>query len=203
MKLHFRLQNSNNSFLSDCIVQYDHVFCSDWCSDLISYFENSLHQRTDDHRKQANELQLIGDPRPDAIDYKNHLFEKLYPLGIKYEEYLHSLCHDDYKPYDRPLTEINNTGFRSLQIQKYSPEDKGYPAVHVESGQDHYKKYLALILYLNDVDEGGETVFPMAGTAIEPCVGDVVIWPAGLPFYHCGNQAKSNKYILTSWFEFM
>ena len=201
MDLHFVLKASNNSFLSDCIYTKE-VFSSDWCEDLISYFENSLHYRTDDHRKQADQMQLIGDPRPDAVDYKNHLFENLYPLGVEYEEYLHSLCHDDYKPFDRPLTEIHNTGFRSLQIQKYSPEDKGYPAVHVESGQEHYKKYLAIIVYLNDVN-GGETVFPMAGTALTPTQGCVAIWPAGLPFYHCGLKSKTTKYIITSWFEFM
>ena len=32
------------------------------------------------------------------------------------------------------------------------------------------KKYLAVIVYLNDVEEG-QTVFPMAGTAISPSVG--------------------------------
>jgi len=202
MNLHYTLKSSNSSALSDCIF-YEKVFSEDWCEDLIVYFENSLHYRTDDHRKQADQMQLIGDPRPDALDYKHHIMEKLYPLGIKYEEHLHSLCHDDYKPYDRPLTEIHNTGFRSLQIQKYLPEDKGYPAVHIESGTDHYKKYLATIIYLNDVEEGGETVFPMAGTAIEPEVGSVAIWPAGLPFYHCGNRAKSTKYIITTWFEFI
>jgi len=200
MDLHYRLKASNNSFLSDCIVT-KRVFASDWCEDLIDYFENSLHYRTDDHRKQTDQLQLIGDSRPDAIDYKNYLFEKLYPLGIEYEEYLHSLCHNDYKPYDRPLTEIYKTGFRSLQIQKYSPDDKGYPAVHVESGKEHHQKYLAVIVYLNDVEEG-QTVFPMCGTAITPEVGLVAIWPSGLPFYHCGLPSKTTKYILTTWFEF-
>lgn len=202
MKLHYELQSSNNSPLSECIKEYHDIFTEDWCENLISYFESSLHYRTDDHRKQTDQMQLIGDPRPDAIEYKNHLFETLHPLGVKYEEYLHSLCHDDYKPYDRPLTEIHSTGFRSLQIQKYTPEDKGYSAVHIESGTEHYKKYLAVIVYLNDV-EGGETVFPMGGTAIEPEVGKVAIWPSGLPFFHCGLQSKSTKYIITSWFEFI
>ena len=72
MKLHFRLKNSNNSFLADCIYTKE-VFSSDWCEDLISYFENSLYYRTDDHRKQTDQLQLIGDSRPDAIDYKNYV----------------------------------------------------------------------------------------------------------------------------------
>ena len=192
----------NNASLSDCIKVYSNIFSSDWCEDLITYFENSLYVRTDDHRKQSNEMQLIGDPRPDAIDYKNYLFEKLYPLGSKFESYLHSLCHEDYKPHDKPLTDIYNTGFRSLQIQRYTPEDKGYSAIHVESGQEHYKKYLAVIVYLNDV-EGGETIFSMGDTSITPKTGSVAIWPAGLPFYHCGLKSKTTKYILTTWFEFM
>ena len=95
------------------------------------------------------------------------------------------------------------TCFRSLQIQKYTPQDKGYPAVHIESGPDHIKKYLAVIVSLNDVKEGGETVFPMCGTAIQPEVGKVTIWPTGLPFYHFGNKSGTDKYILTSWFEFL
>ena len=202
MKLWAEIQKNNDTPLSRCIKVYDGVFASDWCDDLVAYFKNSLYQRTDDHRKQADELQLIGDPRPDARDYKNELFERLYPLGTKFEEHLHLQCHEDYKPYDRPLTNIYSTGFRSLQIQRYKPEDKGYPAVHIESGPEHYKKYLAVIVYLNDVEEG-ETIFPMAGTSISPKVGSVAIWPAGLPFYHCGLQSKSTKYILTTWFEFM
>ena len=203
MKLWAEIQKNNDTPLSRCIKVYDGVFASDWCDDLVAYFKNSLYQRTDDHRKQADELQLIGDPRPDAKDYASELFKKLYPLGVKYEEYLHSMCHDDFKPYDKPLTSINRTGFKSLQVQKYKPEDKGYPAVHIESGSEHYKKYLAVILYLNDVKEGGETVFPMAGTVITPRVGSVAIWPAGLPFYHCGLKSKTTKYILTTWFEFI
>ena len=202
MNIHSELQRSNSSHLSDCIQIYPKTLAEDWCEDLISYFETSIRFKTNDHRKEAEEMQLIGDPRPDALDYKHELFEKIYPLGSKFEEHLHSLCHDDFKPFDKPLTSINNTGFRSLQIQKYIPEDKGYSAVHVESGGEHYKKYLAVILYLNNV-EGGETVFPMAGTAITPEVGTVAIWPAGLPFYHCGLKSKTTKYIVTTWFEFM
>jgi uncharacterized protein YjlB len=56
---------------------------------------------------------------------------------------------------------------------------------------------------LNDVETDGETVFPMGGKAIEPEEGKVVIWPTGIPFYHCGNKSATDKYILTSWFEFL
>ena len=203
MKLHYELKRSNNQYLSDCIISYPDIVPKVLCKELIEFFEESITFRTDDHRKQAQEMQLMGDPRPQAVAYKQILYDLIYPLGEQYERELHANCHTDYIPADDPLTKIFKTGFRSLQIQKYTPEDKGYPAVHIEAGPDHVKKYLAVIVNLNDVEEGGETVFPMGGTAITPETGKVVIWPAGLPFYHCGNKSGSDKYILTSWFEFL
>ena len=203
MKLHYELIKTNNSYLSETIKLYKDIIPTVFCYELIDWFEKSKTFRIDDHRKQSTELQIIGDPRPEAEQYRKLLFDYLYPLGERYEKDMYKLCHKDYTPKDTPLTKAFNTGFRSLQIQKYSPDDKGYPAVHIESGPEHVKKYLAVILYLNNVEEGGETVFPMAGTAIEPEIGAVVLFPTGIPFYHCGNPSKSDKYIITSWFEFM
>ena len=203
MKLHYELARSNSATLSDCIREYVDIVPKVLCEELIDFFETSLTFSTNLPHKQCREMQLVGDPRPEAVQYKNLLFDYLYPLGIKYEEEVNAHCHKDYKVNGPTFTEYFNTGFRSLQIQKYTPNDKGYPTVHVEDGPDHIKKYLAVIIYLNDVEEGGETVFPMGGNAFEPCAGNVVIWPAGFPFWHCGKKSKSDKYILTSWFEFL
>lgn len=202
MKLHYELKRYNDTHLSDCIISYPDIVPKVLCEELIEFFENSITFRVDDHRKQAQEMQLMGDPRPQAVAYKQLLHNLIYPLGEKYERELHNICHVNYRPTDEPLTKIFPTGFRSLQIQKYTPEDKGYPAVHIEAGPNHVQKYLAVIVFLNDVEKGGQTVFPMGGMAITPETGKVVIWPTGLPFYHCGNKSKSDKYILTSWFEF-
>ena len=203
MKLHYELTRSNNSYISSCIGLYRDIIPEILCKELIDWFEESITVRIDDHRKQSTELQIIGDPRPEAEQYRSLLFNYIYPLGERYEKDMYELCHKDYKPQDIPLSKAFKTGFRSLQIQKYSSNDKGYPAVHIESGPKHIHKYLAVILYLNTVVEGGETVFPMGGTAIEPEAGVVAVFPTGIPFYHCGKRSKSDKYILTSWFEFM
>ena len=203
MKLHYHLERDNNHTLSTAIIQYEAVVPKLFCKELIEFFENSITFKFDDHRKQSREMQLMGDPRPEAARYRGTLTRLIYPLGVKYERSLHAACHAEYQPVDEPLTKMFPTCFRSLQIQKYTPEDKGYPAVHVESGPTHTAKYLALIVHLNNVEEGGETVFPMCGTAIQPETGKITIWPAGLPFYHCGNKSGSDKYILTSWFEFL
>ncbi len=201
MHIQYEIFQKNNTSLYDCIGIYENAVSPEFCQMLIEHFESSITFRTDDHRKQAQEMQLVGDPREESKMFVDALSDFIYPYGPKFERELHEHCHEDYKPKDPPLTESNNIHFRSFQIQKYTPEDKGYPAVHIEDGPEHCRKYLASILYLNTVLDG-ETVFPMCGRVLAPETGDLVIWPASLPFYHCGRASKSDKYIITTWFEF-
>ena len=59
---------------------------------------------------------------------------------------------------------------------------------------------MAWMVYLNDVDEGGETEFLFQGLKIKPERNKGVIWPGGFTHTHRGNKPVSNdKYILTSW----
>ena len=62
---------------------------------------------------------------------------------------------------------------------------------------------LVFTIYLNDVEEGGETEFLHQSVRVKPETGRIVIWPAGFPYVHRGNPPISGeKYILTSWMLF-
>ena len=62
---------------------------------------------------------------------------------------------------------------------------------------------MAFILYLNDVDEGGETEFLYQSRRVKAKAGTVVLWPAAYTHVHRGNPPLSgSKYILTGWLEF-
>ena len=55
-------------------------------------------------------------------------------------------------------------------------------------------------IYLNDVEEGGETEFLHQSVRVKPKTGRIVFWPAGYPFVHRGNPPlKGEKYIMTGW----
>ena len=84
MKLSAEIFRTHNVNLSSCVRLYD-VVPKDFCEELIEWFEQSITFRIDDHRKQSTELQIIGDPRPEAVEYKHRLFDYLYPLGEQYE----------------------------------------------------------------------------------------------------------------------
>ena len=63
---------------------------------------------------------------------------------------------------------------------------------------------LALVLlYLNDVAEGGETEFLYQSLRIKPKKGTVIICPTDFTHTHRGNPPLSKtKYIATGWVEF-
>lgn len=89
-----------------------------------------------------------------------------------------------------------------LKIQKTSPSE-GFHNWHTEnSDSQNFRRVLATTVYLNDVEEGGETEFLYLSRRVKPKAGRVVIWPAGFPYVHRGNPPLSGeKYILTSWLE--
>jgi len=91
--------------------------------------------------------------------------------------------------------------FTSLKIQKTLPTE-GYHVWHIEHGKGFENEPRAFVfsVYLNDVEEGGETEFLHFSKRVKPKTGRIVIWPAAFPYVHRGNPPLSGKkYILTSW----
>tara|TARA_R110001632_G_scaffold3050_2_gene13525 strand:+ start:1158 stop:1751 length:594 start_codon:yes stop_codon:yes gene_type:complete len=96
---------------------------------------------------------------------------------------------------------VDEFHFTCLKIQKTLPTE-GYHIWHVEHGKgfDNEPRALVFSVYLNDVEEGGETEFLHFSKRVKPKTGRIVIWPAGFPYVHRGNPPLSGeKYILTSW----
>ena len=91
--------------------------------------------------------------------------------------------------------------YTQIKIQKTLPT-QGYHRWHLEhsKGFECEPRALAFTVYLNDIEEGGETEFLHFSKRVKPKTGRIVIWPAGFPYVHRGNPPLSGvKYILTSW----
>lgn len=92
----------------------------------------------------------------------------------------------------------------SCKMQKSVP-GQGYHEWHYERCSDKEDSTMSIrefvwILYLNDVQEGGETEFLLQSRRINPEKGKICIWPAAFTHLHRGNPPlKKEKYILTSW----
>lgn len=88
----------------------------------------------------------------------------------------------------------------SSRIQMTKPS-QGFHLWHCENSSLTVRnRILTWILYLNDIDEGGETEFIHLSERISPKTGRLVIFPAGFTHAHRGNPPLSDtKYIITGW----
>lgn len=90
-----------------------------------------------------------------------------------------------------------------LKIQK-TGVGGGYHIWHCEhGGRSVSNRMMAFTIYLNTVDEGGETEFLYQSKRIKSEKGTIVLFPASYTHTHRGNPPLSNpKYIVTGWIEF-
>jgi len=92
-----------------------------------------------------------------------------------------------------------------INAQKYQQGKGNYNYWHSEiypqtGNNDALHRVLLFLIYLNDVEDGGETDFYYQDKSIKPKAGTMVIAPCGFTHTHRGNVPKSNdKYVLTSW----
>ena len=93
---------------------------------------------------------------------------------------------------------------RSWNLQKYLPGQAYHPE-HMEHGYQNYdcRRLVAWMIYLNDVEDGGETYWPQQDFIKSARTGDLCIWPSGWTHSHYGIVSKTEtKYVITGWCSF-
>ena len=97
-----------------------------------------------------------------------------------------------------PVPATKNT--ETFRIKRYRPGTGEEFRVHHDAKGFYCNRYLVMLWYLNDVAEGGETVFPDLGVSIKPKAGRLLMFPPHWMFQHAGRPPVSNdKYILSTY----
>jgi len=93
------------------------------------------------------------------------------------------------------------TGYK---IQHYR-RDEGHFKWHFDAlGPGAWERQLAMVLYLNSVQQGGETCFHRQNLRLKPVAGDAVFFPTFWTHMHCGEMPRSeDKYIVSSFVHFV
>ena len=86
------------------------------------------------------------------------------------------------------------------QIQWYKPGE-GYHKWHIDGAQmNSCDRAMVYMTYLNDVTEGGGTMFYHQKVTTKAVKGKTLIFPAGYTHLHKGEISKTqHKYIITGW----
>lgn len=111
-----------------------------------------------------------------------------------------SLYRNEYRAlYD--WMSIEDTGF---QVQKYHRQH-GHYREHVDSfpGTSSANRVAAGIIYLNTVEHGGETAFPLHDVKVAAVQGRIVLFPAVWTHPHEGRTPLSDdKWIINTFFTY-
>jgi 2OG-Fe(II) oxygenase superfamily len=93
------------------------------------------------------------------------------------------------------------TGYK---IQHYK-KNEGHFKWHFDAvGPGGWERQLAVIIYLNSVEDGGETCFYRQDLKIKPVAGDALFFPPFWTHMHCGEIPRSgDKYIISSFIRFV
>ena len=195
------------SSIKNFIGIYDGYIPDEACDHAIELFKKyesfnktwtrfSSENSTPD-KKQDKQLFCEPDVLTDQIFDINKLKLLMVNFDIALKQYYTETNIKSYCDSSELITE-------HVKIQKTLPTE-GYHVWHVEHavGSDRAKRVLVYSIYLNTVEDGGETEFLYQSQRVKPVKGRIVIWPAGFPYVHRGNPPlNGEKYIVTSWINY-
>lgn len=183
---------------------WENVLSPEECSALIDHYEtltklNLTYSRLDlkdstFHHKSDRAAFLLDTQSLKMTSDQSILGEFLRKFWICYEQYTqkYSILNDAAKHR-----------IRSMKLQK-TLTGEGYHVWHFESDSpERADRICAWGIYLNTVDQGGETEFLYQGIRIPAVQGTLALWPAGYTHTHRGNPPLAGeKYLLTGWVEY-
>jgi hypothetical protein len=194
-----------NSKYENFIGIYENAFSAEYCDALIAHYEWA-----------AKNNRTFGRPNPERIKKDDsttlnpnsaHEIAFMNPNIANYVNEFNSgfwdTCYAEYLKEYSTLADYERHTVCSYKIQKTLPTG-GYHVWHCEEGsKEHAGRMGVYLLYLNDVEEGGETEFLYFSKRIKPKKGTLLIFPSNFPWAHRGNPPLSGeKYIMTGWVEF-
>jgi hypothetical protein len=203
--------------LNDNICVWDNAMSKEWCDELIAM--------TDEKIKIADRLRERNDGEPNHVyagvtfsENKKRIdtsfvmksygsmYEKQEELLICIEECLREMNHHylQYTGYAH-VPRIQWSEQITCKVQR-TPPGGGFSEWHYEQGSgigECARRWGVWMLYLNDVEKGGKTDFPVQGLSVTPKAGTMVIWPAAYTHPHrSAPDLEEWKYIVTGWLQY-
>ena len=180
------------------IKTYPKIFSKQECDGFIDYFElqdknnNLTHTELEGHR-HFDEINLNNFPK-ETYETQLAIYDRFKYVLQQYKE--ETGLHEHAWP--------ENFRFEEIRLKRYAV-DRGNFLDHVDVGSlDSAMRFLVLFVYLNNVEEGGETEFPDLDLTISPECGTMLLFPSTWTYLHRGNTPISNdKYILGSYLHYV
>jgi len=187
---------------------YKNAFSKQYCEDVIKQFNSLQQQGFTKTRQELGDMDKIN--KDDTAIFTGNFYNAECDIsgmniliGEEFNKTFWGKCYPHYAENFAQLNHLPTHKNWGNKVQRTNV-GQGYHIWHCEHGDnDASKRLLFYILYLNDVEEGGETEFLYQKKRYKPEQGTLIFAPAGFTHTHRGNPPLSNdKYIITSWVEF-
>ena len=178
-------------------ITFAKVLKPDTCMQIIDTFDNDPVRRagqvnSDDYSKVLN-IKLSTDADITDRGVWRQLFRVVNPILLQTLQQI-AIGFPALKGLD-----LGCTGF---VVQHYRQGEGKFDWHWDAGGKQSRNRVLAMVCYLNDVAEGGETAFLHQDTAVKPQAGHAVFFPTGWTHVHRSNVPVSDdKYIISSFLE--
>jgi hypothetical protein len=186
----------------DFIGTYEGFFPSEFCKEAISYF-NFCQSNTSLVKKRRDEY--VEDSYLFTSSFETVENSDLVRLNKKLSDYFFKMidyCILKYIDRYKILKGLDGYSVYDLKFQKSQPGEAFHGWHYENTKRLVADRRLVFQLYLNDVEEGGETEFLYYPKRIKATQGKLIIWPATFTHTHRGNTPLTgDKYIITSWVE--
>ena len=187
--------------MDNLIRVYDDVVDEESCERMIKMFEDSKDTelvKLEDGDNSISFTQLTMSEHQEWASVQAGMLEM-------FQEYIGRYNIDvSLKPKQWPPT----YGYEAIRMKRYFNNDYDRFDPHVDVlNHETARRFLAFFIYMNDVEEGGETEFVnlyKPGTyvpfKVEAKRGRLLMFPPLWPWYHAGRKPISNnKYIIHSY----
>lgn len=184
-----RIENANIE-----VYEIDDFLSDDECKILIEKMKPVLKQSTVTNPDADKEV------RTSETAYLRVMDPEIANLNLK----IHEIMRIPLELAEEPQGQRYLVGQEFKKHCDWFDKNSPYNQVHLNMGQ----RTFTFMIYLNDVEEGGETFFTKINLAVKPQKGKALVWnniaaDRGGNWWseHWGKPViKGEKYIITKWF---
>ena len=211
--MHAKMKKDNSEIIKDFMGIFPNAASKEYCQDIIQWFEYNNKEKTGGGKRTESRQKGEGVS-------KQHKDSEMYWLGLSKESMLLPRDHRIlvgfsnmiWKAFDKFIV-VYGSGLDQLALHKISPSvqiqtyksTQGYHLWHSDIfNHGSALRILVCTLYLNTVEEGGETEFLYQKQRVPAIQGTLTLFPAGWTHLHRGNPPlKGVKYLMSTWLEFV
>lgn len=178
---------------SHTVKVYENILGDSVCQSIIQHF----------YDRDIGQDVVRNEGKPNFTQWNvNRHFSEIVPYLVERVKVCIDIYQSDLLGLTRHMPPMKH--LEEFRVKKYQPGGEDRFDEHIDvADYNSARRYLALLFYLNDVEEGGETNFPFHDIIITPKMGSVLIFPPTWEYPHLGKPPLSgNKYIMSTYLHY-